>query len=339
MSDPKSAPPGLREAAAQWLARRDRGLTAAEQDEYLQWLRSDPQHGPAIARLEQTWGALDALAHWQPEHSVQPNPDLLAVRPRRVWRLVPVGLAAAAVLMAGFFLYPGRPVAGPVSPDAAEPVVITQGYERRLLPDGSIVELNDGAAIVVDYTLAERQVELMQGEAHFTVAKNPDRPFVVRAGRVAIRAVGTAFNVRLEPDTVEVLVTEGRVRVDKPVAQSAQPAAELPLLEAGQRAIIATADATMQAVVAAVTAEEVSTVLAWQPKRLEFSETPLDEVLVEFNRHGGPQFVIGDPALLALRVGGSFRADNSEAFVRLLESSFGVQVEHTGTRTILWQRR
>ncbi|HRJ46498.1 MAG TPA: FecR domain-containing protein [Opitutaceae bacterium] len=337
MPDPKSATTDtIDAAAAQWLARRDRGLTATEQDAYLQWLRSDPRHGGAVARLEQAWGALDALNCWQPGHSVQPNPDLLAVPRRRVARWIPAGLAAAAVLAAGFFLlWPARDPAVP-PPTLA---TVTQSYERRLLPDGSVIELNRGAAVIVDYSAAGRRVELMQGEAHFTVAKNPDRPFVVQAGLVTIRAVGTAFNVRLEPDTVEVLVTEGRVRVDKPVSPTAGPVAELPLLEAGQRAIIATVDAAMQAVVAPVSVEDIATALAWQPKRLEFFETPLDEVLTEFNRHGGPQLVIGDPSLVALRVGGSFRADNAEAFVRLLEGGFGVQAERTAGRIILRRAR
>ena len=67
--------------AAAWLARRDRGFTAEEQDHYFEWLRADPRHGAAVARLEKTWGALDALAGWRPVHSARPNPDLLASPP------------------------------------------------------------------------------------------------------------------------------------------------------------------------------------------------------------------------------------------------------------------
>ena len=54
-----SAP--LEATASAWLARHDRGLTAAEQDGYFEWLRADPRHGAMIAHLEKTWGALDAL--------------------------------------------------------------------------------------------------------------------------------------------------------------------------------------------------------------------------------------------------------------------------------------
>lgn len=95
-----------------WLARRDRGLTAAEQDAFLQWLRADPRHRAALARLDRTWGALDALAAWQPADATRPNPDLLA-RPlarlapgrrrsrRAAWwaACVGAGLAAALALL------------------------------------------------------------------------------------------------------------------------------------------------------------------------------------------------------------------------------------------------
>src|SRR5690606_10310555 len=137
----------------------------------------------------------------------------------------------------------------------------------------------------------------------------------------------TVFNVRLEPERVEVLVTEGRVQVDPPTAGG--PVLSPPQLEAGQRAIFTLQDAVFQSVVAQVDADEIAATLAWQPRWLEFVDAPLIEVLVEFNRQGGPRLVLADPALARLRVGGSFRADNADGFVRLLESGFGVQAERT----------
>jgi transmembrane sensor len=75
------------------------------------------------------------------------------------------------------------------------------------------------------------------GEAHFFVEKDPQRPFVVNAAGIDVRAVGTAFNVRIDPAAVEVLVTEGRVRVD-PAVPHDDPAAPAvsPRASAGSRA-------------------------------------------------------------------------------------------------------
>ena len=70
--------------AADWLARRDRGLSGAEQDNYLEWLRQDARHAELIARHEATARRMQQLARWQPATSSEPNPDLFA-RPRRAW--------------------------------------------------------------------------------------------------------------------------------------------------------------------------------------------------------------------------------------------------------------
>lgn len=93
-----------REAAA-WLIRRDRGLTAEEQDAFFRWLAADPRHGERLAHHQRTWKDFNLLAQWRPEHGSEPNPDLLArPRPARRWLAWGVPLALAACLALGFFL-------------------------------------------------------------------------------------------------------------------------------------------------------------------------------------------------------------------------------------------
>lgn len=326
----------LEGVASAWLARRDRGLTAAEQDAYLEWLRSDRRHGAMIAHLEKTWGALDALAEWCPAHSARPNADLLATptpRPQRWARLMKFpfavrSLTAAAVVVVGVFVLQSisRETPGP-----SGTVRVIPSPERLTLEDGSMVELNHGGKIETDFSAEIRRVRLVRGEAHFTVTKNPARPFIVEANGVAVRAVGTAFNVRHASDAVEVLVTEGKVQVERPIAAAASSPVLSPItptaLVAGERAIVDTTAPAAQPVVAAVTPAEIARALSWQGVRLEFAELPLAEVVTEFNLRNRRQLVVGDASTGRLRVGGSFRADNVDAFVRLLEASFGVSAQ------------
>jgi transmembrane sensor len=320
------APGDIPAQASAWLARRDRGFTPAEQDSYLQWLREDARHGAAVARLEAAWRTLDQLAEWRPVHSAKPNPDLLAVRshrPRRVWAAV---LAVAAAVAIGFFVV--HPALQP------EPTAyVVRHSEVRTLADGSTVELNQGAEIDVDFSGAERSVRLLRGEAHFTVAKmGPERPFVVTVGDLRVRAVGTVFNVRIQNDNVDVLVTEGKVRIDPPRPSEPDLVVNAAMLHAGERTIVsASAPTPVPPAVIAASEAEIEQVLAWQGLRLEFNDTPLAAAIEEFNRHSGTRFVIADDGIADLRIGGNFRADNAEAFARLL-SGFGVMVErdHAG---------
>ena len=318
-------------AASGWIVRSNRGLTAAEQDEFSSWLAADSRHGEWWAKRRQAWSEFDVLTEWRPEHSSEPNPDLLAA-PRRgrsnglKW-VFPVSLALAAGVAVALIVLRPAPAGKNVPVIAA-----AAGYESRALDDGTVVELNGGAEIEVQFTAAERRLRLVRGEAHFQVAKNPIRPFVVEAGGVAVRAVGTAFNVLLGSQAVDVLVTEGRVRVDPPAAAAAARVA--PDVSAGQRVVVSLSGGGAP-VVSMVSEKEIARLLAWQPRLLDFSATPLAEVAAEFNRRNRTQLVLADPALRAMPIVASFRSDNLDGFVRMLEISAGVSAERTGDTVVL----
>ncbi|MES1194684.1 MAG: FecR domain-containing protein, partial [Opitutus sp.] len=247
------------------------------------------------------------------------------------------GRAAAAAVVFLSLAWPRVP-----GENLHEDIVTTVGAFQKLdLPDGSVVQVNTDSAIEVQYTAGERRVRLVRGEAHFSVAKNPDRPFIVSAGQVAVRAVGTAFNVRWRSAAVEVLVTEGKVQVNDSVQGGSllmpQADTETPLLVAGERATIPTQAVTGRAAaaVAPVAPVEVARALAWQERRLEFEDAPLSEIVAEFNRYNTHQLVIGDPRLEAKRFTVTFRADGYPALVRLLEGGNEVTAERSEGRTVL----
>jgi transmembrane sensor len=344
MKRPEPDSPAARrraQAAADWLVRRDRGLSAAEQDEFLQWLAADSRHGEWFALHRGTVADFTALAQWRPEHSEEPNPDLLAPPRRRIHWLVPTMLAAAAaiaVALAWWRVVPAAPA--PVA--SADP-------ERRILEDGTAVELNRGALVTTTFTATARRATLVRGEAYFTIAKDPGRPFVVRAGGVDVRAVGTAFNVRLDSTAVEVLVTEGRVAVTTPdLAGSAadsgpgnQPTAVRPPtseLAAGQRATVSLIAAEPPSV-STVTPAQIARQLTWQPQLLDFSSAPLAVALAEFNRRNRVQFVLADANLGALPIVASIRSDNVEGFAKFLAAAPGVRIERRGATEIVVHRK
>lgn len=316
--------------AGAWVARRDRGLTAAEQDAFLQWLREDERHRAAVAKFDRVWDSLDSLAHWQPAHSTTPNPDLLAPvppAPRRVVRAGFVVAGVAVVLVAALAVFRAeRPLEAPDLP-AQQSVRVIPGPERQVLPDGSILAANHGSRFEVAFTRAERRLHLRSGEMHVTVTKDPARPFVVEVDGVAVRAVGTAFAVRRGADAIDVLVTEGRVQLE---TSAGGPRLDFPAVASGKRARIDTTSSTAAAVVTPVSAAEMERELLWQGVRLEFEAMPLAAVVAEFNLRNRQQLAIVDPDVARVRVAGTFRADQVESFARLLEASFGIAVDRTG---------
>jgi transmembrane sensor len=322
-------------AAAEWLVHHDRGLTPQQQDEFLQWLATAPAHRESFERHRRMWGEFNALAQWRPEHSATPNPDLLARRrPGRTLRRVAPSLLAAAAITALMVWWPPtgqRPADETLAFEAAS-------YRQEKLPDGSIIDLNRGAHVVVQFSPGTRRVLLVQGEAQFAVAKNPARPFVVRAGGVDVRAVGTAFNVKLAGTRVEVLVTEGTVHVTQQTSAPASAATMLAAISAGERTTISLTTVAAPPVVVPTSHQEIAQLLDWQPHLLDFDSTPLAEVVDAFNRHNAMRLVIGDDGLRMLPIVASIRSDNVEGFVRLLEGTMGVKADRPAHGEIVLRR-
>lgn len=320
---PAVASDSVREEAARWVVRRDRGFSAREEAEFGDWLRADPLHAKAIERSFSAWRMLERMSL-----GIQ---TVLPERQGRRRRNRALGLAAAAGLVFAAFVGGLAVYRGTASQQALS---MEAGAPRSLhLADGSIVQLNVGSELLEQFTLNERRVILIRGEASFTVAKDPARPFIVRAGTVGVRAVGTVFNVNLLSRSVEVTVTEGQVRVASDSlptsAPVAAPEAESPILGAGQRAIVDFGESTLPTavIVSEVTAAEIAQALAWQNPLRRLGGSTLAELAAEFQDRTGHRLVLKDSALAEMRIGGRFRLDDLDGFVRVLEQNYGVVAE------------
>ena len=360
---PDRPPTAAEEMALRWVVRCEQGLGPDQERELADWLAADAGHRELYAEFGGTWALLGRADAFQartvapaPATVVRFEPASAASEGRKARRSRSrswLPLAAAAAIAFGAFGWWRA-----ASSDTA--VATTIGVTRALtLSDGSVVELNTDSAIVTKFTPTERRVQLTRGEAYFQVAKNPARPFIVEAAGVGVRAIGTAFNVRLRSEGVEVLVTEGKVHVASPepisaagpVARGAEgdkmPAAPgVAELRAGERIVVPSASAAAQPSaapaaleIATVPADEVQRRLAWQERRLEFSDTSLGEVVAEFNRYNRHKIFVTDPQLALMRFGGSFRPDDRVGFVRMLREHFGIQAEEREHETILHSAR
>jgi transmembrane sensor len=323
--------------AMAWLAEREEGFAPGRAAAFEAWRRRDARHAATVAELEQVLVQLDGLAARREEvnahfNRVSPSPPPGQNTPAPVpifpwWRPVAWSGLAAALVLGAFLGFRALPSSR--SPETRY-TTTTAGYERARLADGSTLELNTASAARVQFTAAERRVELESGEAHFEVAHDTARPFVVNAGGVAVRAVGTAFNVRFVSGAVEVTVTEGKVAVGPAMSSGGAT-----LVAANQRLALPLAAAAPANAIESLAPADVRAVLAWQRRVTDFSDTPLSEVTARFNRHNSLQLVVADPALGSRRIGGMFALDDAEAFVRLLERDGIIRAERQGDTLLL----
>lgn len=342
-----------RREAARWIARRADGLDPARDPAFQRWLAAHAGHAAAWAEADAAWAAVT-----QPRRDgesallrnrIAAHRDLRRARLRRL--VVSTGFAAAAAVVVAFLL-PARN--SPVAAPSVARIVVRPHVQT--LADGSRVELNAGAEIAVDFTPGLRSVRLVRGEALFTVAKNPARPFVVTAGTVQVRAVGTAFNVRLAPAGVDVLVTEGRVAVNPSATEfpahsdhaavavaRATPGASLVFVDAGAQtrvllpssAGVAGAASAPAPAITPLTPAAIATALAWRGRRVEFTETPLGETLTWFNRQNALRLSLATPALAQRRINGAYWMDDPEGFARLVSATLGFRIERKDGEIVL----
>jgi transmembrane sensor len=334
--------------AAEWAVRlNERKLTAQEQTELDQWLDADTRHPGALLRARATWADLDRLAALRGHGIAPPAPNEEDEEPEdnadSLSRLLPAAMAAPPPLTESGELERGPFTSRPQSRRrfliAAGLASVSLGgaglwwieqrdhtYVSRLgeirrvkLSDGSRMVLNTASEATVRFDKARREIELTTGEGLFQVVKDPARPFVVRAGFVSVRAIGTVFAVRTAGQRVDVTVTEGVVEL---VDNSTSGGGVIRRIAANERATVME---TSQVQVQSIPHAEAERRLAWRDGMVDFGGEPLTTAVEEINRHNRRQIVVDDPALASRPVVGMFRANDPDNFAATVAAALGVQ--------------
>lgn len=293
----------INDQAAAWVARMDRGAWSDNDEAALaHWLASDRRCSGALLQAQAVWLSIDSDLGVAVQTAREP------LMRRRAFVLGGSGLIAASL-------------AGLVFWNRSSTVFRTSLGEIRQVPlaDGSSTAINTASEIEITLSKGRRDVRLARGEAWFKVAKDPSRPFVVEAGGVRVRAIGTAFSVRRREEGVDVLVSEGTVE-----AWAGENERPLLRLTAGQRAYIGE-DSEVRLETEAPSV--VDRTLAWRQGSIDLDGDTLASAVNEFNRYNRRKLVLVDTRLASRQFDGTFRTDDPEAFAQAVGSIFGVPVD------------
>lgn len=348
----------LSEACA-WVAQIDTGeLSSSDIAALREWMGRSPRHAKEVKEIAALSGQLYVLTDMiDPISNVKATDK--ALRRLRWQGQFPIKFAAAlAIPVVAFALFTFSPL-WMSEPPATKPFEIAPlqyqtmvGEVRNItLEDGSTLMLNTDSEIKVYYEDSERRVYLLKGEALFDVAKNPARPFIVFAGEAVAEAVGTSFSIRLKGLTTELSVVEGIVafsNLEGIMAASPSPSETLTvpskvphvLVEAGQVLVsddikIATQNFS-DITIPNVEITEIKRKLSWTEGLFEFSQTPLEEVVVEVNRYNTTKIEIADDRLRELKMGGLFRTGDVDSLLEALRG-MGIEIIYQGDGSILLQ--
>ena len=368
----------IKEEAIEWLIKLD-GDAPSKRDlaALKEWIARSPAHLEELEKINALWGDLSVLTELniplvKPAVLAMGEPSPSVAGTVKAWLTQPTWAMAASVLAMALLLQQlllPTWFGGPAM-DATNGHYATAIGKQATIPlaDGSSVHLNTNSQIRVDYTDGHRNIHLVQGQAHFDVAKNKALPFRVYAGKGRVQAVGTAFTVYLREQDVDVLVTEGKVALatqmavppDEPAAdvrpvsastESAQgqlaaandpeyylaiPVEQLGLLTEGQGTTLVLAQSNESDSLEGVqklkpmAADSIERRDAWRKGLLLFAGDTLEDVVAEVSRYTTITIEIVDPALKKIRIGGQFRVGDVDAMFDVFEENFGLRVTMLG---------
>lgn len=172
-------------------------------------------------------------------------------------------------------------------------ITVPRGGEYQLtLADGTQVWLNAETELKYPVAFADEVREVMlTGEAYFEVAKNVSRPFVVKAGQLDIKVLGTSFNVKAYPsETQQATLVQGKVEVCAGnYSRKLQPGEQLNYSSEGPE----------------IRNVDVKAYTAWKDRRFVFNDDLLEEVIRKLGRWYDVEFILRDAEVREIRFTGN----------------------------------
>jgi transmembrane sensor len=322
-SDPTASEIARLRDAGEWVQRLNESNDQGLADRWIQWCEADALNLPAFEQMQRLWNAFpEARAA-----SMHPLPLANRLKPRN--RLI--ALAAGVVLLIGVAAW----FALRYSDDRMLETAV--GEQRRIsLADGSRLDLAPDSLVSIRFSLARRDVQLVRGQAFFTVAHDAVRTFIVHANSLTVTAVGTEFDVRIGAGSTAVTVSKGRVMVApdvEDVGSGSRSNLEIVRASVGQR--VTFSQSAHRLSVATVDSKIAG---SWRDGTLQFVGEPLEDVINAINRYTGPLIIVA-PAFQQTRFTGTVSPSRVRDWLKALEQIYPVEAVDQGANGVLIRSR
>lgn len=244
-------------------------------------------------------------------------------------------LAAASVVVVFSFLF--YFIRGKVYEHQASGSVVTSltknasgTLKRKMLPDGSNVWLKPSSKIKYVYNDKNNTREVwMTGECFFDVKHDALHPFIIHAGDLHTRVLGTSFNIKAYANApTEVSVVSGKVYVYRAVSNQVHSKGVILLPQHRASYSLGTGKITQK--------EGLSEDLTiWEKRSISFENETIENVAKILERKFHVRIIIPDPEIRAYTIKADFTNQNLPAILEMMSRSLEVKCEIIGDRVII----
>ena len=203
----------------------------------------------------------------------------------------------------------------------------TGAVQDILLPDGTSIKLNNRSQLIYPKEFSSNQREVfLEGEAYFEVAHDKSHPFIVCAGGLKIKVLGTKFTV--DASSISPLITATLLEGSIDVSDEK----EHKLMKPGQQLTYNVGNGKMQLADIENTKREIR----WIQNVWVLTDTPLLEICQRLERQFNVKFIIMNDQLINKSFTGEFYTNESlESILKIMQISTSFTYEQKGNNIIL----
>jgi transmembrane sensor len=317
---------GSYDEAEHWFVRLlDSDCPAEERAAFERWRDADPAHAAAYREIELLWirsreAVKDPVLMAAAKRALLREPE---VRTPRRW-LFPAMAAGLAALVAVVVV--PRWLATRTDPVGVAYTTVAGQQETVKLSDGSSILLDTDSEVVVRYSDRTRRVDLLRGQAQFSVQGNHAWPFVVHAAHGTVTAVGTQFQVRLDDHATDVALLKGKLAIE---AQSPDGETQDASLVGGQGLAY-----DESGHITSVHALDMQQAQGWTQGKLFIHDWRLPDLLAEMNRYSNTKLQVGDASLQDIRISGVFRTNDQQTLLLSLQQGWPIRAHRISATQI-----
>lgn len=298
-----------------WIQASDENKKQFEQF-LLIWEQSLQLTTPAAVNVDDAWQRMQ-------QHIAQSENAKMVVPVKSfIQSWLRIAAAVLIVVCAGWF---GYVLFTKNSPVQIATVIVSSADKvvTDTLPDGSVITINKNSSLSYPSKFNGNRREItLNGEAFFKVTPNKEKPFIIHVNDVAVRVVGTSFNIKSEKGKTEVIVETGIVQVTK----KEHTVQLLPK----EKVITRWKDSTL-----AKDTVQDQLYNYYRSKEFICNNTPLQNLVQTLNEAYNSNIIIENDALKDLPITTVFKDESLDNILTVISETFKIKIEKTGDKIIL----